>query len=61
MMSLRFRCALFEEASLIHFGPLKAVVSRDVGWFGNLIWEGLSMSLVITYTLPESLKIISIM
>ncbi|KAG7238965.1 hypothetical protein INR49_030516, partial [Caranx melampygus] len=54
------RCALFEEASLIHFGPLKAVVSLDVGWFGNLIWEGLSMSLVITYTLPESLKIISI-
>lgn len=41
--------------------PLKAVVSQDVGWFGNLIWEGLSMSLVITYTLPESLKIISIM
>lgn len=43
------------------FWPLKAVVSRDVGWFGNLIWEGLSMSLVITYVLPESLKIISIM
>lgn len=43
------------------FRALKAAVSRDVGRFGNLIWEGLSVSLVITYALPESLKIISIM
>lgn len=43
------------------FQALKAAVSRDVGRFGNLIWEGLSVSLVIRYALPESLKIISIM